>query len=1068
MKKYVFLTGLLLMILPLYAAKSPKMEDWQDPAIFEFNRLPMTASFVTDQQKTLSLNGMWKFNFNPEIATRLKGFEALSYDDSAWAEIPVPGLWDLNGWCDPMYLNHGYPWRGIFPNNPPFPPTEHNYVGQYRRYFTIPSDWAGKVICLNIGSATSNVRVWVNGKHVGYSEDSKLEARFDITRYVKPGENLIALEIFRWCDGTYLEDQDFWRFAGISRGVEVYTREKARLDDLHITAGMDGNFKIEAEVSKGIASVSYEISDKSGKAVVAIEGKAAKNGMVKVSGTVQAPDLWSAETPSLYTLKAEAKDRKGNIVESASIPFGFRTVTIENAQLKVNGQPVLIKGVNRHELDPYKGYVVSEQDMIKDIVVMKQLNINAVRTCHYPDDPRWLSLCDKYGLYVVDEGNIESHGMTYKDGVTLAQNPLFHDAHLIRDQRMVKRDFNHPAVIVWSLGNEAGNGQNFFDCYDWIKKYDPSRPVQYERATDKHEGASQHNTDIYCPMYESPEADVHYLENNPDKPLIQCEYAHAMGNSVGNFKDYWDLVRKYPSYQGGFIWDFQDQALLWPSKNSPSGHIWAFGGDFNDYDPSDGSFNCNGVVAADRSFHPHAYEIRYQYRNVHTSKGGSIDRVKVFNEHFFKDLSNLRLCWKIEINGKAALTGVVEKLDVAPRKTAEISLGFTDADIKEAAGKSAPGRSDYDVALRTGYELKKAESLLPAGFEVAYDQILLAEAGSSRFACGSASVAGSIVPETKENGGETVFSGLFSHHGTLGERISRWELAFDRSTGFISKYSIDGKAVVSEPLKPCFNRAVTENDLGAALHVAQSIWRNPEFKVKSFKVGASTLDPSGNIPCVTVDYEPVGGAAAIRMTYVIFADGSVFATESMSGGEALKKLPCLFRYGMEFAMPSEYSSIDFYGLGPWENYIDRDSACELGHYVQKVSDQYHYGYVRTQESGTHTGLRWLRVLNPNGTGLEITSDERFSGSALPYSIADLDVAAAEGDSPKKNHNSQYGVARHSLELPDASSVNNTYVHFDLVQMGVGGVNSWGQKPLKKYMIKACDREFTFVIRPVNN
>ena len=1068
----VALSAAALLAAGTAEARKAALPDWQDPNVFAINRMPMRATFVTDQQQTLSLNGTWKFHFNETVEGRLRGFEALSFDDSEWGTIPVPGHWELNGYCDPIYMNYGYAWRGIFKNTPPVPPAEHNYVGQYRRTFNVDGDWIGRQICLNIGSATSNVRVWVNGREVGYSEDSKLEARFDITSYVKAGENLIALEIFRWCDGTYLEDQDFWRFSGIARGIEIYTREKDRLEDVHVNGTMDGDLTVMAEVGKGIKKLEFEVCDAAGKAVWSAEAVPGReksetgDRIVRAAGHVAAPALWSAESPNLYTLEVRAFGKDG-LSESTQIPFGFRTVTIENVQLKVNGQPVLIKGVDRHELDPYKGYVVSVADMIRDIRIMKELNINAVRTCHYPDDPRWLALCDRFGLYVVDEGNIESHGMGYKDGVTLAQDPQFAAAHLIRDQRMVKRDINHPSVIVWSLGNEAGNGPNFYACYDWIKAYDPTRPVQYERAINKYGHLSDRNTDIFCPMYESLEDDEKYLKI-ADKPLIQCEYAHAMGNSMGNFKEYWDLVRKYPSYQGGFIWDFQDQALEWPSDKPGTDRIWAFGGDFNTYDPSDGSFNCNGVIAADRSLHPHAYEVRYQYRNILTSAADAAGKVLVYNEFFFTPLDNFRLLWDVEVGGVKALTGVVEDLAVKPQEKAIVDLGFSEKDVDEAAARLMRARRDCDVTLNVRYVLKTADSLLQAGHEVAYDQIVLRKAEPLLFACGSAAVRGDVLPKCKENATRVEFSGRYAFRGTLGERLAEWSATFDKKTGALSSYKVGGREYIAAPLMPCFNRAVTENDLGAQFHRKMGIWRNPEFRVEDFRVTVKD-----HCVEIAVRYAPFSEVARVLMTYEVYADGSISATESMRDAGRLAMAPGLFRFGMAFAMPGRYSDLDFMGLGPWENYSDRCSAALFGRYRQRVEDQYHYGYVRTQESGTHTGLRYFRILDGNRSGLEITCGRDFSASALPFSIADLDVAALEGDKKEKNRNDQFGVPQHSLELKAKAHENDrwnglTHVHFDLVQMGLGGINSWGQVPLKKYMVPAQERDFHFVIRPVDN
>ncbi len=1041
---YKKLLTFALALVTTALAAAPKMEDWQDPNVFEINRMPMRATFVTDQQQTLSLNGLWKFRFNESIEGRLRGFEAPSYDDSAWDSIPVPGLWDLEGYMDPLYVNIGYPWRGHYRNNPPYPATEHNYVGQYRRHVSIDPSWIGRQICLNIGSATSNVRVWVNGKKVGYSEDSKLEARFDLTKYLKAGDNLIALEIFRWCDGTYLEDQDFWRSAGIARGVELYTREPERLEDVHVNGSANGVLDLYAEVTKGITRVDFAVVDASGRTLKTVS-VTPKKGVVRYSGKVDEPSLklWSAETPNLHTLQVSAFGKKG-LAESTTIAFGFRTVCIENAQLLVNGQPVLIKGVDRHELSPTGGYVVSEQEMIEDIRIMKELNINAVRTCHYPDDPRWLSLCDRYGLYVVDEGNIESHGMGYKDGETLAQDPHFAAAHLIRDQRMVYRDINHPSVIIWSLGNEAGNGPNFKACYKWIKAYDPTRPVQYERALFDNL-TSDFNTDIYCPMYESPADDAKYLEH-ADKPLIQCEYAHAMGNSMGNFKEYWDLIRSEASYQGGFIWDFADQAFRWPSSAEGTDHIYAFGGDFNAYDPSDGSFNCNGVIAADRSWHPHAYEVRYQYRNILTFPGPRPGVVRIVNEHFFCGLERYRLLWDLEADGFKVRSGVVENLDIAPQAGATLDLGI---------GQLPEGKV---LTLNVQYVLKEQDGLLPAGHAVAYDQILLADTAPEAFSA----------PEGLALRSGCTFSGTFTYPGTLSPRTATWEAVFDPATGALASYRIDGVEHLSQPLLPCFDRAQVENDLGAALHLALATWRDLQLQPEKVCVREE-----GGHYVLESRFAPIAGAARIVVQYDIYADGSLTVTESMLDAGGLSKLPPLFRYGMAFAMPGRFSRLDFFGLGPWENYPDRQSSALLGRYSQQVSEQYHYGYVRTQESGNHGGLRWLRLLDEGGNGLEMTAAEPFAASALPLSLRDLDVAYLDGGAAKRNHSGQFGAAQHSLELKakafeNRRSLGTTYVHVDQAQMGVGGINSWGEWPLKEYRIPAAPRCFRFHIRPVKN
>lgn len=993
-----------------------KLPSWEDPGTFQENRLPMRASFVTEQESHISLNGSWKFHFSPDVASRIKGFESIGYDDSRWNEMPVPGLWELNGYGVPVYVNVGYAWRGLFPNNPPYVPEDGNYAGQYRRSFNIPADWTGKQVCLCIGSATSNARVWVNGKPVGYSEDSKLEARFDISRVVKPGQNVIALEVFRWCDGTYMEDQDFWRFSGLARDTYVYTREKDRMEDLNVIADMDGRLAATALVSGGVTAVRFVAKDSQGQ-VLASGQAAVHKGRARFEALIANVKLWSAEAPNLYTLRAEAI-AGGKVSESTEIEIGFRSVEVEGNQLMVNGKPVLIKGVNRHELSPYNGYVVTEAEMIRDIEIMKGLNINAVRTCHYPNDPLWLSLCDRYGLYVVDEGNIETHGMGMgPDDPTLAADRRFAAAFLDRDSRMVQRDRNHPSVIIWSMGNESGSGENFADCYNWIKKADPTRPVQYENPL--HYKALYpwiRITDIACPMYWSPNKCKDYLEKDGAKPLIQCEYAHAMGNSVGNLKEYWNMVRSYPGYQGGFIWDFQDQAL-W------NGQYWAFGGDLNPGGPSDGSFNCNGLVAADRTLHPHAYEVRYQYQDIWT--GGTPSALTVFNEFFFKDMSDVMLAWNIEQDGEKILSGAVTNLEISPQESATLDLGLQELP------------ADGTLTLNVQYVLKRAWPLRPAGSVIAYDQILLRDCRKT-------------LPEASR--GE-VFYGESESEVTLNGEA--WALTFDKTTGALTSYISGGKELLSSPVQPCFNRAPTENDLGCNFPSKRAVWRKPSFKISSFDV-----NKEGKEYVLCAEFEQLGGIVPLRLTYHVRPDGTIIIREHM---DAAPEAPDLFRFGMRFAMPGSFTELDFFGLGPWENYSDRCSAAVLGRYRQKVSEQYHMGYVRTQESGTHTGLRSFRIQDAWGRGLELISPEDFSASALPYSLEDLDVSAPEGDSAQVNGNNQRGIPRHSLELRPSGY---TWIHADKVQQGVGSINSWGAKPLEQYLVHPVERDFILLLRPI--
>ncbi len=1025
------------------AAKKTDLPAWQDPNNFQENRIPMAAHFETDGLK-LMLNGVWDFNWNENMDSRPLDFYRTDYDAGGWDTMPVPGMWELNGYGDPLYVNIGYAWRNFYKNNPPFVPVERNHVGQYRHTFVLGGEWQGKDIFLHVGSATSNLRVWINGKEVGYSEDSKLEARFNITKYVKTGENLIAFEIFRWCDGTYLEDQDFFRMSGISRDVYVYSRDKKRIEDIRVVASASGEATLTTDVSKGVTKVSYEILDPCGKSVASAEVPVTKN-VAKAVLNVADVKAWSAETPWLYTLKVASYDRKGR-TESASIEIGFRDVCIKDGLLQVNGKPVIIKGVNRHEMNPYKGYVVSEADMIQDILIMKQLNMNAVRTCHYPDDELWYTLCDRYGLYVVAEANIESHGMGYGDR-TLAKSEDFEAAHLDRISRAVKRDINHPSVITWSLGNEAGNGPNFVKGYEMVKAMDETRPVQYERA--QHES----NTDIFCPMYYTHEKCEKYASSSPAKPLIQCEYAHAMGNSMGGLKEYMDLTRKYPSYQGGFIWDFVDQALYKPVDPEKYGtdHVFAYGGDYNLRDASDSSFCCNGVIAADRTLHPHALEVAYQYRSILTSAAPEAaleGKVSVYNENLFIDLSRYILHWDVAVDGYSVLTGCVPALDVKPGETAEVALGFNKTDIMEAA--KIGDLASHDVYLNVCYVLKRTDGILTAGTEVAYDQIKINEAALKAFANTSG------LPACGEDSDIHYFYGDMSFNGSGNDRFLSWKASFDAKTGSLVSYVLGEKELMEAPLEPCFARALIENDFGSKMYKKQDLWRKAEFKVASFNVEKTDF-------CyrVNVEYAPVGGVALVKMVYDVYADGTIAAREEMTDAGKLAEAFMLPRFGMQFAMPGEFSNFEFFGLGPHENYIDRASSATMGHYVQRVEDQYHYGYVRPQESGTKTQIKWMKVLDDNGAGFEITSDVKFSASALPFNWKEIDGRI------------QNETQRHSLELKALAHENDrskgrTWVNFDLAQMGVGGVNSWGRLPLEPHQVKAQPYQFNFVLRPVNN
>ena len=720
MRKNILLCTLALTGLTAFAQK----DEWQDPNVNAINRAPMHTNYFayesenaalkgcrTSSDNYMSLNGMWKFHWVKDADQRpMTDFYKVGFNDKGWATMQVPGMWEMNGYGDPVYIDSGYAWRNQHPNNPPYVPEENNHVGTYRKEITMPSEWKGREIMAHFGSVTSNMYLWVNGQFVGYSEDSKLEAEFNLTKYLKPGKNLIVFQVFRWCDGTYLEDQDLFRFSGVARDCYLYTRTINHIEDIRVTPDLDAQYKdatLRVDIQmKGKGTVDLKLLDKAGKEVASSQVKG--SGKQSVTLSVSNPAKWTAETPNLYKLVANLSEN-GKVIESIPIQVGFRKVEMKNSQVLVNGQPVLIKGVNRHEIDPDGGFYVSKERMIQDLERLKELNINAIRTCHYPDNNLWYELCDKYGFYVVAEANVESDGMGYYE-TTLAKESMYEKAHLERNQRNVQRGYNHPSIIIWSMGNEAGFGPNFEVCYRWIKNEDKTRPVQYEQAK------TNDFTDIFCPMYHGYEASEKYAQGDIDKPLIQCEYTHAMGNSEGGFKEYWDLIRKYPKFQGGFIWDFVDQSVRRYTEDGRE--FYAYGGDFNAYDASDQNFCDNGLISPDRVLNPHADEVAYYYQNIWVKpvdlKKGI---VSVYNENFFRDLSDYYAQWELLVDGKVAKTGVVADVKVAPQQTANLQLGYSLDGI--CACK--------EVLLNVYFKLKQTEAFLPAGHTVAKEQLAIQE-----------------------------------------------------------------------------------------------------------------------------------------------------------------------------------------------------------------------------------------------------------------------------------------------------------------------------------------------------
>ncbi|WP_418818249.1 glycoside hydrolase family 2 TIM barrel-domain containing protein [Paraprevotella clara] len=1014
---------------------------WLDPEVNEVNTMAPRAAFFAyetenlakaDQkarsERYLSLEGKWKFNFSKDHDKAPRDFYSLKYDDSQWTDFPVPGILELNGYGDAIYSNNGYPWRTQFRPEPPFVEERNNYTGSYRKMVTVPADWKGERIYLHVGSATSNLMVWVNGKFVGYSEDSKVSAEFDLTKYLTPGkENLIAMQVMRWCDGSYLEDQDFWRFTGIAREVYLYARPEAHIADLFITPDLVNNYqdgtlevKLNAVGAKG-ETVMFSLKDKEGKEVAAQTAKVGGNGEVKVNFDIKNPLKWTAETPNLYTLYTTLMDGK-QVAEVVPQRVGFRKVEIKNAQVLVNGQPVLFKGANRHELDPVTGYVVSMDRMLEDIRVMKELNINAVRTCHYPNDPRWYELCDIYGIYMVAEANIESHGMGYGDK-TLAKEPTYEKAHLERNESNIKIYKNHPSIIFWSVGNEAGYGPNFEKAYDLVKAYDPSRPCQYEQA------GQNGKTDIFCPMYYDYGGCDKYSQGDNPRPLIQCEYAHAMGNSMGGFKEYWDMVRKYPKYQGGFIWDFVDQGLR--VKNKQGKTIYAYGGDFGRYPTSDHNFNCNGIINPDRKPNPHANEVRYYYQNIWaTAKDLKVGEVEVYNENFFKSLDDVELQWTLESEGKVLANGR-NALDIPAQQKRVVKLD----------GYSLPADVKGEVVLNLDFVLKRAEPMLDAGYAVAREQFVVNPYTFPTMESVLAVTSGKY--DTRKVEKEEKVAWVTLSAGNTSVTFNHWN-------GWIDYLDVDGKPMLEEgyAITPDFWRAPTDNDYGAGTQRKLHAWKNPEMKMKSFKVVENEGKAEKGVEVV---YDMPSVEATLTMTYTLTPAGELVVNEAMTVNKDAKHKPELMRYGMQLVMPKAYNMLTYYGKGPGENYIDRNNGDRLGVYDAKVADQY-WGYVRPQESGNKTEVRYWQVKDENGKGLEFYSFAPMECSTLNYLASDLD------DGWDKN--------AHQSHSGDLTPRDFSVVKLAARQRGLACVNSWGAIPLEQYRMPYQDYSFTYVIRPL--
>ena len=1018
MKKH-FITGLLATFA--IAASAQSFTEWQNPEVNAVNRAPMHTNYFAYESADaaargakehssnyMTLNGIWKFFWVKNADARPTDFWKVGFNDKGWSDMAVPGMWELNGFGDPIYVNTGYAWRNQFKNNPPQVPTENNNVGSYRREIVIPADWKSKDIIAHFGSVTSNMYLWVNGKYVGYSEDSKLEAEFNLTPYLKPGQkNLIAFQVFRWCDGTYLEDQDFFRYSGVGRDCYLYARDKKRIQDIRVTPDLDtayknGSLKVQLDV-KGGGNVSLELLDAAGKQVATAVAKGSATALINVEN----PHKWTAETPYLYTLRATLQGSS----EVIPVKVGFRKIELKGSQILVNGQPVLFKGANRHEMDPDGGYVISRERMIQDIQVMKQFNLNGVRNCHYPNNYAWYELCTEFGLYMVDEANIESHGMMFHKDETLANYPDWEVSFMQRMSRMIARDRNYSAIVTWSMGNESGYGKHFETLYDYTKKIDPTRPVQYEG------GGYNSKSNIYCPMYARIWRLRQHVNQRDARPMILCEYAHAMGNSVGNFQDYWDLIYKYDQLQGGFIWDWVDQTFAIKDENQRD--IWAFGGDMGFVGVvNDSNFCANGLVAADRTPHPHIYEVKKVLQYIHFEPlAFTPNKIKVTNWHDFIGLEGYTLRWAVECDGKTVQNGEMDFPKIAPRNSANIELPLK---ALPADGK------EYFLTLRAF--TKHEAPLVPKGHEVAIEQWELPSAPSAKTV---QPVEGTLTVDRNNE--------------TLTVKGNNFQVAFSTRNGEMTELNYTGKNLIKEGLQPNFWRPLTDNDIPNGHLIRCGTWRNAgrDAKLQNIEVAEA-----GQTATVTATYRMEEQDADLQTLYKITPDGKVQVTMHFTPGK--KPLSEMPRLGMRMILPAEYEMMTWLGRGPQETYADRKTGALIGLYNATVWEQFH-PYVRAQETANHCDVRWVALRNAAGEGLLVVGEEPLSVSAWNFPMEDIEYRPSQVE------------RRHGGSILKKDII---WLNIDHQQMGVGGDNTWGAQVHPEYTITPHEWKYSFTLQPL--
>lgn len=1063
--KKIYLMSFFLFAASIFAQQKDRYADITDPGLTGINKEAPRASFISykDEASALknvpasgayyqSLNGKWKFNYVEYLDDRPVDFMNPSFDVSKWNDIDVPGNWETQGFGTPIYVNVSYEFispgfKNYFDKpNPPYVPKEWNPTGTYRRDFDLPADWAGNEIFISADGIKGASYFYLNGTFVGMSKDSKTPARFNITKYAKTGKNIIAVQTHRFSDATYLEGQDFWRLSGFERDIYVYAQPKVRIADFFVKTPLDDTLKnglfglniqlTEAGNTNKNYTIAYKLTDKQGNIVISGEKNGTISGKADIDFSATVPNVatWTAETPNLYTLMLVLKDGNGKTLEAVSDKIGFRTVEIRNKQLLVNGQPILIKGVNMHEHNESTGHYVPKELMMKDFELLKKLNVNTVRTSHYPQQELFYKLCDEYGIYVIDEANIESHAMGYdrKKGGTLANNPDYITAHLDRTINMVERDKNHPCIIIWSLGNEAGNGICFYETYRWIKKRDQSRPVQYEQAW------YEWNTDIFCPMYwgwkdagNDGYGSLEEYAKNPasDRPLILCEYAHAMGNSLGNFRDYWDLIEKYDLLQGGCVWDWVDQGM---KMVNPQGKTyWTYGGDYGiEGTPSDGNFCINGIVYPDRSIKPQTIELGKVYQNVKFIDFNPEEAtVDIRNDFFFTNLNKYDFSYTVKENGTAIATGTLN-VDLLPRQKRTYDL----PELPPVKSKA----NDYRISFEA--KLKVEEPFLPVGHVIAREQFAINEATKVK--------ATDLKPaKVEETGGQVIVSG------------KDFKAIFEKQSGLLTSYKYKGNEYILNGYgpRPAFWRAPTDNDYGFNSPQLLKVWKEASQQLPEVK--KFTVNTSVNSACeIHCTYSYVQPGADWTTIYKIYENGVIRIDNSLviTNPDA----PMIPRVGLRMQLPVNFETLTYYGRGPWENYQDRKTSCFIDKYTLNVKDLYE-PYVRPQENNHRTDIQWFALTNKKGAGLLVVPDKTIEMNVSNYPLEMLDSGDSRDDG---RYRPAVPKQRHSI---DAQPQNLMDVFIDYKMMGLGGDNSWGFRPHKKYQIDpAADRiSYGFALVP---